>query len=100
MFDIVINARCSNHSSGYVTTVSVKWLQQLVYQQEINVLLCVVGCLVIPDERLRHILGVCLVLEVMSGLVDFWDSVDYSSSMQCGICKRVLKGEGGKWVIG
>ena len=51
----------------------------------------------IPDERLRHILRVCLVLGVMSGLVDFLDSADYSSSMQCGICKRVLKGEGGKW---
>ena len=56
------------------------------------------GVLVIPDERIRHILGVCLVLEVMSGLVDFL--ADYSSSMQCGICQRVLKGEGGKWSKG
>jgi len=44
--------------------------------------------------------GVCLVLEVMSGHVDFWNSVDYSSSMQCGICQRVLKREGGKWSKG
>jgi hypothetical protein len=44
--------------------------------------------------------GVCLVLGVMSGLVDFLDSVDYSSSMHCGFCKRVLKEEGSKWSKG
>ena len=82
MFDIVSNARCSNYSSGYVTTVSVKCFQQLLWQQEINVVWCVSGSW------------------GMSGLVDFLDSVDYSSSIQCGICKCVLKGEGGKWVKG
>ena len=55
----------------------------VVYQQEINVVWCV-----------------CLVLGVMSGLVDFLDAADYSSSMQCGTCKRVLKEEGGKWSKG
>jgi hypothetical protein len=82
VFDIVSNARCSNSSSGYVTTVSVRWLQ-LSY-----------------ISRRSMLFGVCLFLEVMSGLLDFLDSADYSSSMQCGICKRVLKGEGGKWSKG
>jgi hypothetical protein len=82
MFDIVSYARCSNYSSGCVTTVSVTCFQQWYI------------------SRRSMLFGVCLVLEVMSGLVDFLDSADYSSSMQCGICKRVLKGEGGKWSKG
>jgi hypothetical protein len=74
MFDVVSNARCSNNSSGCVTTVSVKWLQQWYI------------------SRRSMFFGVCVwSLEVMSGLVDFLDSADYSSScsvVSVSVCLR------------